>query len=58
MSDLVKAETTEEAIKQIRRVIVTAERDIKSCEGGITKQLVKSTAYEDIKAVLGIGGKE
>ena len=33
MSDLVKAETTEEAIKQIRRIIVTAERDIKSCEG-------------------------
>ena len=57
MSDLARAETIDEAIKQIHRIIVTAERDIKSCEGGITKQLVKSTAYEDIKAVLGLGAK-
>lgn len=58
MSDLVKAETPEDAIKQIRRIIMTSERDIKSCEGTITKQLVKSSAYDDIKAVLGMGERE
>ena len=55
MSDLVKAETPEEAIKQIRRIMLTAEKDIKAVEGNITKTIVKSSAYDDIKAVLGMG---
>lgn len=58
MSDLVKAETTDDAIKQIRRIIMTAERDMKSVEGGIAKQLIKTTAYDDIKTVLGLGAKD